>query len=281
MSDIDIIVLDLDGGDLLTRCIDSIESQSRKPNRIILWDNGSRIPTEQRMPRLSIPVEIHRSSTNLGFSGGANAAFAFTSAPFVALVNNDVTLDPGWLTALVDRLEGDATVCAVQSLIIAPDGSIDGAGIDVSDGTFRQIAHGSRPPVTPQLEPWGVSATATLYRRSALTAVLADGLLFDKRFFAYYEDVELCARLRERGWHFAIVPEPLATHKGSASAAHVSAIYLRTRNRYLVRRIHRDTGRYAALLREDLHLLVRDVTGLQPGRFLSRCRGLMAGLLGD
>ncbi|HVT02910.1 MAG TPA: glycosyltransferase family 2 protein [Thermoanaerobaculia bacterium] len=277
--DVDVIVLDLDGGDLLQKCLNSIEAQTLKPSRILVWDNGSRTPVTTRLPPLPGSVEVHRSEANLGFAGGVNAAFALASADFIALVNNDVLLDPRWLSALLERMKVDDKVCAVQSLILAPDGTIDGAGIDVSSGTFRQIAHGASPTVSFELKPWGVSATATLYRRSALVDVLTDGQLFDPRFFAYYEDVELCARLGERGWLFAVVPEPLATHKGSASSSHVEAVYLRTRNRYWVHRLHGAVGSYGALLREDLRLLVRDVAGLQPGNALSRCRGLLEGLL--
>src|SRR5207245_8051593 len=96
---------------------------------------------------------------------------------------------------------------------------------------------------------WGVSATAALYRRSAL-----GDRVFDPRFFAYYEDVELCARLHEAGWRTVVVPVVKATHRGSASAALLGkdAKRLRTRNRYLVARMHRGVGSIAALVVEDV-----------------------------
>lgn len=253
---IDVIVLDLDGGRMLDECLASIHAQTVQPSRVIVFDNGSKTPTKNATAR---------SETNLGFAGGANAALRYSTAPYVALVNNDVVLDPDWLKYVRDALDRDPQLAAVQTIIRRPDGAIDGAGIDVSNGTFRQIGHG-QPVGAPLAVAWGVSATATLYRRSAL-----GGRLFEERLFAYYEDVELSARLRRDGWRIAVLPVVKATHRGSASAHALEgdALRLRTRNRYLVARMHPGAGRIASLLWEDARLLVR-------GR--SSLRGIVQGL---
>jgi GT2 family glycosyltransferase len=257
MSEVDVIVLDIDGGAMLAECLASIRAQS-VPARVIVFDNGSRAPVRA-------DAEVYRSETNLGFAGGANAAFRKTKAPYVALVNNDVVLQDGWLASVVDALDRDVQLAAVQTIIRRPDGLIDGAGVDVSDGTFRQIGHGQAIGA-PLAVAWGVSATAALYRRSAVGAAL-----FDERFFAYYEDVELCARLREDGWRTAVLPVVLATHRGSQSAGALGgdALRLRTRNRYFVARMHRGAGRIGALLWEDARLALRGRTSL---------RGVLEGL---
>ena len=84
MSDVDVIVLDVDGGAMLRECLESIDRQMLQPNRVILFDNGSRTPT---------PNATARSEKNLGFAGGVNAALQHATSPFVALINNDVILD--------------------------------------------------------------------------------------------------------------------------------------------------------------------------------------------
>jgi GT2 family glycosyltransferase len=247
MTDVDAIVLDLDGDAMLRDCINSIRAQSAAPRRIVVFDNGSRVPVE--LPG----VTVVRSDVNLGFARGMNEAYARTSAPYVALINNDVVLDRDWLAHVRDALDRDAQLAAVQTLIRRPDGLLDGAGIDISDGTYRQIGH-AQPLGAPLAVPWGVSATATLYRRAAL-----GNRIFDERFFAYYEDVELCARLRRDGWRLAVLPLVEATHRGSATGPVLGtrALRLRTRNRYFVARLHRGVGRIRALLWEDAKLLVR------------------------
>jgi hypothetical protein len=250
---IDVIVLDIDGGAMLEECLASIRAQTIEA-RVILFDNGSRAPTPDAI----------RSGRNLGFAGGANAALSHSTTAYVALVNNDVVLDREWLATVRDALERDEKLAAVQTIIRRPDGRIDGAGIDISDGTFRQIGHGETVGV-PLAVAWGVSATATLYRRAALGQ-----RFFDERFFAYYEDVELCARLREQGWRTAVLPVVKATHRGSQSARVLpDALRLRTRNRYFVARMHRGAGRIGALLWEDARLALRGRTSL---------RGIIEGL---
>lgn len=267
-ADVDAIVLDIDGGPMLAECLASIRGASR----IVVFDNGSRVPTgvvwasglrpaaEGRPEACTTPpITILRSETNLGFARAANEAYRATTAPYVALINNDVVLDPDWLPHVRDALGRDETLAAVQTIIRRPDGLIDGAGIDVSDGTFRQIGHGS-PVGTDLAVAWGVSATATLYRRAAVGETL-----FDERLFTYYEDVELSARLRESGWRTAVLPVVKATHRGSASAKVLGndAQRLRTRNRYLVARLHPGTGSVFALLCEDARLALRGRTSLR------------------
>lgn len=249
MSDVDVIILDLDGGAMLVQCRASIARQTLQPNRVIVFDNGSRTPT---------PNATARSDKNLGFAGGVNAAVRLATSPFVAVINNDVILGDDWLATVRGAI--DEETAAVQTIIRRDVNTIDGAGIDVSDGTIRQLGHGA-PLGTPLPEAWGVSATATLYRRELLR--------FDERFFAYYEDVELCARLHEEGWRTRVLPVAKATHRGSQSAASVDAKYLRTRNRYYVARLHRGAGRVSALLWEDVKLLIRGRASL---------RGMIEGL---
>ncbi|MCU1347852.1 MAG: glycosyl transferase family 2 [Acidobacteria bacterium] len=261
MTDVDVIVLDLDGGALLDTCLASLRAQTLPPKRVIVFDNGSRTPVPARPG-----VELLRSETNLGFTGGVNAAFRHVTAPFVALINNDVVLEPDWLETVVEAMD-DGKVAAVQTVIRRDAATIDGAGIDVRDGTIRQIGSGLPLHAVPG-EAWGVSATAALYRVVALGE-----RVFDPRFFAYYEDVELSARLHGAGWRTVVLPTAKATHRGSQSASRLGAraTFLRTRNRYFVARLHRGVGRVGALLREDVKLLLQGRASL---------RGMIAGLFG-
>jgi N-acetylglucosaminyl-diphospho-decaprenol L-rhamnosyltransferase len=283
MTDVSVIVLDIDGGDMLRACLDSIASQTLIPREVIVFDNGSRTPVAQRIA-FRQALHLFRSDTNLGFAAGNNEAFRHATGNYIALVNNDVVLDRDWLATVAAALDAAPKLAAVQTIIRRDDATIDGAGIDISDGTFRQIGHaavvgdrvsgvGERttsisptPDSRPATPAWGVSATAAIYRRDAL-----GNCIFDERFFAYYEDLDLCARLHEAGWRTEVLPVIKATHRGSQSAPVLGgdALRLRTRNRYFVARRHRGVGRISALLWEDLKLIVR-------GR--SSLRGIIEGL---
>ena len=278
MSEVDAIVLDLDGGEALGDLLRSMERQTLPFGRIILWDNGSRVSLAQRVPSTSLPVEIHRSETNLGFAGGVNAAMRLSEAPLVAWINNDVRLEPQWLEVMVQAMRDEA-LGAVQSIIAGEDGRIDGAGITIADGTFRQRGH-ALPIGAGLTDPlWGVSATAALYRRKALESVSQGADFLDERFFAYYEDVELAARLAAAGWSAQVVEQPLASHRGSMSESQIDALRLRTRNRYLVRRLHPEVGSFAALLKEDAREILRLALKGRIGRIARIKLAVFEGLL--
>jgi len=262
-NDVEIIVLDWDGGEMLTNCLHSIEGQSQQPARVIIFDNGSRLPVYQRLAKglLSIPYELVRSETNIGFTGGMNRAMELVRAPFVAWVNNDVVLSEKWIEKLLPAVGGEGKVAGVQSVILRDKKTVDGAGISIDQGVFRQIGHGQSLANLRQLPtPWGISATAAVFRTHALREAALNGAILPPHFFAYYEDVDLCARLREKGWKFKLVPEPLAMHRGSASAARLGSegFRLRVRNRYLVARRNRGVGSVSALLAEDLSYAMKE-----------------------
>jgi GT2 family glycosyltransferase len=289
MTDVSVIVLDIDGGEMLPACLDSIASQTLPPREVIVFDNGSRFPTVERIA-FRHGLHVFRSETNLGFAGGNNEAYRHATGAYIALINNDVVLDRDWLATVVAALDADPKVAAVQTILRKDETTIDGAGIDISDGTFRQASHGagvggresgvgdkattatnstSAPTPDPRLPTpaaWGVSATAALYRREALGSTI-----FDETLFAYYEDVDLCARLHESGWRTTVLPLIKATHRGSQSAPLLGgdALRLRTRNRYLVARRHRGVGSIGALLLEDVKLALRGRTSI---------RGMLQGL---
>src|SRR5262245_8303205 len=153
MTDVSAIVVDIGGGPMLEACLRALEAQDFA--EIIVHDN---------------------TETNIGFAAGVNAAYAKSHGEYVALVNNDAVLDRDWLEIVTRALDEDAKLAAVQTVNRRDERTIDGAGIDIRDGTFRQIVDN-----TPA---WGVCATAALYRRTAIGE-----RFFDPRFFAYYEDV--------------------------------------------------------------------------------------------
>src|SRR5438034_1601207 len=130
MADVSVIVVDIGGGAMLRACLDSVAAQTLSPLEVIVHDN---------------------SENNIGFAAGVNAAYARARGALVALVNNDVVLDLDWLETVARALDEDPKLAAVQSIIRRDENAIDGAGIDISDGTFRQIAHGQRSTVNGQL----------------------------------------------------------------------------------------------------------------------------------
>src|SRR5436190_19232841 len=106
MTDVSVIVVDINGGEMLRQCLASIDAQTLKPLEVLVHDN---------------------SAINIGFAAGVNAAYAKSRGEFIALVNNDAVLDRDWLETVVGAME-DPKVAAVQTIIRRDESTIDGAG---------------------------------------------------------------------------------------------------------------------------------------------------------
>ncbi len=165
-----------------------------------------------------------------GFTVANNHAWRETRTPYVATINDDALIDPGWLGALLGALDDSPHAAAAQGVIRGLDDPayIDGRGLAWNDRWQAiQLDHGQCAPSTSATAPtevFGVSATAAVYRRSALEAISHTppgqplAAVFDERLGSYYEDVDLACRLRAAGWRALSVPAATARHAGGASS---------------------------------------------------------------
>lgn len=189
------------------------------------------------------------SARNLGFAGGTDLGIAACGGELVATVNDDAVVLPGWTSALADALDADPGTAAAQgaNLRLGTEASgtpqVDGWGLAWNRWWQAvQLGHGGAPPPPgPPREVFGVSATAALYRRSALDAV-ADPDPFDRRLGSWYEDADLAVRLRAAGHKALSVPAARALHAGGATGS-------------------RHPLRYAALLRGNRWLVTARLLG--------------------
>jgi GT2 family glycosyltransferase len=165
---------------------------------------------------------VIRPGRSLGFAAATNLGITASSRDFVATVNDDALVEPGWTARLVEALDRNPRAAAAQGVNLvldAPDVA-DGCGIEWNRwGQAVQIGRGgpAPSPTAEMREVFGVSATAALYRREALP-----GEPFDPRLISYYEDVDLAGRLRAGGWTALLVPAARARHAGSATGATMS-----------------------------------------------------------
>jgi len=213
------IVPTLGRSPLLVPCLEALRHDGHEIE-IIVVDQGER-PVD--LPA-GLADRVLRPGRNLGFAGGTNQGIAAASGRFVATVNDDVLIAPGWSAALLAALEADPRAAAAQgvNLLLDQPDLIDGCGIAWNRWWQAvQIGHGMpAPPVADGVrEIFGVSATAAVFRRAALTDSSPP---FDPRLLSYYEDVELAGRLRAAGWRALLVPAARARHAGSATGRTMS-----------------------------------------------------------
>ena len=262
LPDVDCIVVNHDGGDSLLAAIRSIQCQTEVDLSIVVVDNASRPEERERIAREAPGARLVAFSRNLGFAAAANEGIARTRAPFVLLVNNDAVLSPDYTARLAARLALDGRLAGVQGLVLAAGGTrVDTGGLEWSDrGEAVPVFAGidvSRVP-SGTFEVTGVSATAALFRREAFADLAPSEHVFDDRFFAYYEDVDLSLRLSRAGWRFVCDPQAVARHEGSRTGKRTpfKRAFWTARNRWrtLFRNFDSDllTRNAFALLRADL-----------------------------
>jgi len=202
----------------LVPCLEALRRDGGPDLQVVVVDQGG-----TDLPA-GLADLVLRPGRNLGFAAGTNLGIAAAAGGLVAAVNDDVLVEPGWLAALTSALDADPGAAAAQgaNLLLDDPRLADGCGL-VWNRWWQavQIGHGRPAPdaAAPVREVFGVSATAALYRRSALEAVALAGEVFDPRFGSYYEDVDLAVRLRAAGWRSLAVPAARARHAGSVTGS--------------------------------------------------------------
>lgn len=217
------VVPTLGASPLLRPCLEALRAQ-RPPVEIVLVDQSAGARAAGAVAGLA--DRVVSTAGNLGFASGTNAGIAAAGGAWIATVNDDAVVAPGWANSLLAALQARPDAGAAQGVVLRGGRAdeTDGAGL-AWNAALQAIQLGRGEPAPPldatPREVFGVSATAALYRRTALAAVaLADGAIFDPRLGSYYEDADLACRLRAAGWRALLVPAARAEHAGSLSSRH-------------------------------------------------------------
>ncbi len=229
------IVVNWNRRNLLEQCLRSLEQQTVGDFELILVDNGSTDGSLDCLKECSLPsVKVVRNPENVGFARAVNQGLQNAQGQFIALVNNDVHLDPHWLEEIQGGFAGDARVgmCAGKILLAHDPRRIDKVGqVFYPDGQIygrghREEDRGQYDQVEEALWPDGAAA---IYRRE----VFAEIGCFDEDFFAYCDDGEFGLRARLFGWNCLYIPTARAFHHHSATWGEYAArkIFLVERNR--------------------------------------------------
>ncbi len=180
-------------------------------------------------------VQVLEPGQNLGFAGGCNLAVEQTRAPIVVLVNPDLEPQPDFLRAITVPLARN-NVGVVGAKLLYPDGCIQHAGGYLREPTllaqhygYGEADHGQWDTVCDV--PF-VTGAALAIRRD--TWDLLGGL--DEAFTpAYYEDADLCWRVRQQGLRVVYEPRAVAIHHEAAALGKGSAAYHRLFHRNRLR----------------------------------------------
>jgi len=202
LSSVYVLILNYNGQEHLEYCLPSVLGTEYPGMQILLIDNGSDdnsvVFTRPNYPQ----IEIIENERNLGWAAGNNVGIRYAlerGADYVVLLNNDMRVDPRWLTQAVAVAEADPLIGVVGFDTIG-EYHFD-ADPDLVEFKRRQAAwQGLEVTETEHV------AGCALFLRADL---LRDVGLLDERFFAYGEEDDLQKRARRAGYHSVRVNTPL------------------------------------------------------------------------
>lgn len=217
----------------LETCLRSIEeAQIQICYEICVVDNRSEDGAIAMVRRLFPKVTVIENKQNLGFGRAVNEAFRQTAGSYVLVLNPDIVVRPGSIERLHHYMESHHDVALCAPKLLNEDGTLQySCRTDYSVGVylFRRTPLRRWLPdhriisdhlmatwdhTTPRDVDWVLGA-AFMLRRSAFQ----ESLVMDERFFLYFEDVDLCLRLRRAGWRVVYNPDSVMVHAHRRASA--------------------------------------------------------------
>lgn len=222
---VSIIIVTWNGLDLLKRCLPSVVATDYPNLEIIVSDNDSSDQSKEWIEENFPSVQVIRHPENYAFCRGNNEAIRVATGDYVVLLNNDVEVPRDWLTPLVNKMEADPSVGAVQPKLLQMDdrsqfeysgaagGHLDRFGYPFTRGRIFFTMEEDLQQYDSVAPIFWASGAAIVLRKSALDRV---GLL-DERFVLHMEEIDLCWRLQRFGYSIVAIPDSEVYHIGGAS----------------------------------------------------------------
>ena len=259
MDKLAIVILNWNGAEMLKKYLPSVLQCSKDEAVVYVADNASTDDSIALLKEQFPEVRLILLEKNWGFAEGYNKALEQVDAEYYLLLNSDIEVTPGWLSPLLRFMDSHEEVAACQPKLLsifqrdsfeyagACGGYLDRYGYPFCRGRVFDVVekdHGQYDE--PAKVHWATGA-ALLVRARIYKEV--GGL--DGRFFAHQEEIEMCWRMRIRGYQIYCLPESKVYHVGGGTLPKSNPMktYLNFRNNL--------TMLYKCLPEEDLKPVMR------------------------
>lgn len=217
-SSISIVIVSYNSGHILGECLASLPGGAE----IIVVDNASGDDSASVAERHS--VRLIRLAANVGYGSACNVGARAASGAFILFMNPDVRLEPGSLDELAEAADRYPGAAAFAPRLVKPDGTIVFQDSSILCPPPHKKSKQRRQPVG-DCSVESMSGAAMFCRRKAFLGVGG----FDERIFLYYEDDDLCRRLRKAGWSLVYVYDALGRHEhGKSTRKKSGGVYVRS-----------------------------------------------------
>ena len=220
-----VVILNWNGKKHLEAFLPSV-ALSEYPNlEIIVGDNASTDDSINFLKKNFPSVSIIQNDQNYGFAEGYNKVLLNVEADYFILLNSDVEVTPNWIQPVIEQMESDSSIAAAQPKILsyqdktkfehagAAGGFIDILGYPFCRGRIFNTVESDRGQYDQPSEIFWASGAAFFIKSSCW---IEEGGL-DANFFAHMEEIDLCWRLKNRGYKIMYCPFSTVYHLGGGT----------------------------------------------------------------
>jgi GT2 family glycosyltransferase len=253
--DLSICVLTHHQPELLPRCLEACFSEIERAGvagEVILIDNASADGSPQRAAAMFPGLRVIRNEQNLSFSAANNEAIAASRGTSILILNDDALLQENSIALMLDKLKADESIGALAPKLLNVDGSpqweydnrrfprlrhiiCEALGLDrlmLKNSVTRRIFTLSRDP-NRSGEAEHLAGACLLVRKAVVDRVGA----FDEQFPLWFEDTDLCYRIKESGWSLYYLESARVVHYGTATTSRLAfsrraSLYMKSLTRY-------------------------------------------------
>lgn len=254
---VSVIIVNYNGKKLIKECLDALFKISYPENKleVMVVDNASTDGSAKYIRSNYRKVKVIQSQVN-NYCRSCNIGITNARGDYIVLLNNDVIVKKQWLSRLVKVMEGDPSIGALTSKLLREDGTIQNVGhYELPNFYWEERGAGKKSSEYNSVsEIDSISGACILYRKKALEQV---GLL-DEDFVMFGEDVDMCIRLKQKGWKLVYVPSSVAYHKFHGSCDERFSRELIERNRLLLVAKHYPHKLAAALIGRGYFIINKD-----------------------
>jgi GT2 family glycosyltransferase len=251
MSRTAVVILNFNGEKLLQQFLPFVIQYSAN-TEIIIADNNSTDGSIAFVKRTFPQIRIIQLDKNYGFCGGYNRALRLVEADNYVLLNSDIEVTPDWLAPMIQLLENDPAIAAVQPKILsyhnkkkfehagAGGGFIDSLGYPFCRGRIFDYVEEDRGQYDDQREVFWATG-ACLMIRSEVFKKLGG---FDEDFFAHMEEIDLCWKIHRTNQKVFYCGKSTIYHVGAGTLSYQSSrkVFLNFRNGLTLLFKHLNTG---------------------------------------
>lgn len=228
---VSIIIVSWNGKQFLKRCFSSLSKQHYSTIEIIFVDNASTDDSVEYIRSNYPKVRIIVNKKNVGFAEANNIGYRASRGEYVLFLNNDTEVTKNFLTELVRVLESDPVIGGVQSKILLMEKRqiLDSVSAFLTHTGFLYhygIGKKDGAKYSHQIEIYSPKGACMAFKREILENVKVRNELFDKQYFAYFEETDLAHRVWLAGYKIVFAPRSVIYHKGGATSSRLDNAFV-------------------------------------------------------